>query len=309
MDVRTPLSAGPFEAMEARFWSACRGPQPLTLTLPSGSGNGGLPTGLPVVLPTLREALLGGSSPAPRIDPRRLALAGVVWRQLLERVRAEPEQWLPGVAGMLLPCLRRKHAMLLRGVPRAVGRDSAASVELETAMLSGLYVALAAIDPAGVDAGRVPARLCWAAYRAGRRVRDSDSAWERLRGGQVVDSQMPPAPYGHPDLILDHAVTGGLITKAEADLIGRTRLEDDTLAQVAAELGVGVHALRCRRLRAEARLAGALVDGTLSRYGYWPSAGSPPPARRRLRPVHRAVAGHPARRPDGGSQARELHAA
>ncbi|HEX9352943.1 MAG TPA: pilin [Streptosporangiaceae bacterium] len=78
------------------------------------------------------------------------------------------------------------------------------------------------------------------------------------------------APYGHPDLILDHAVTGGLLSAAEAELIGRTRLEQTTLAEAAAELGASYEAVKRRRARAEHKLLTALADGTLSRYGYWP---------------------------------------
>jgi hypothetical protein len=131
--------------------------------------------------------------------------------------------------------------------------------------------------------------LCWAAYRAGRKVRDAEVTWARTHD-TLTESQAPQAPYGHPDLILDHAVTGGLLTREQADLIGRTRLEEITLAEVAAELGVSYEAVKRRRARAERKLTAALTDGTLSRYGYWPG----PRAAGNTTPTLSPAAGTPA---------------
>src|SRR6266540_5024338 len=211
--------------------------------------------------PASRSALLGRD---PELPPVPAEAVDACWQQLVRRAQTTGGPWVLAVAGMLLPCLRAKHARLTRCFDP--WRDAWEAAEIETAMLTGLYEHLLRVD---ATCGRLPARLCWAAYRAGRKVRDADATWARTHTA-FTDSHIPAAPYGHPDLILDHAVTGRLLTAAEAELIGRTRLEQTTLAEVAAELGASYEAVKRRRARAEHKLLTALGDGTLSRYGYWP---------------------------------------
>ena len=55
-------------------------------------------------------------------------------------------------------------------------------------------------------------------------------------------------PWGHPDFVLAAAVRRGVLTAAQAELIGRSRLERIPLARIAAELGVTRSAL-CHRRR------------------------------------------------------------
>jgi predicted DNA-binding protein (UPF0251 family) len=74
---------------------------------------------------------------------------------------------------------------------------------------------------------------------------------------------------GHPDFVLAAAVAAGVLRAEEAELIGRTRLEEVGLEQAAAELGISRNALLLRRSRAERRLA-ALRQGELS--GITPAA-------------------------------------
>ena len=246
------------EMVETRFRAACTGSRPLRLRVP---GLPGRPGRMPVALTTLREVLLGRD---PELPPVPGAAVDACWEQLVRRAQSTGGPWVLAVAGMLLPCLRAKHARLTRCFDP--WRDAWETAEIETAMLTGLYEHLLRVD---ATCARLPARLCWAAYRAGRKVRDADATWARTHA-TFTDSPIPVAPYGHPDLILDHAVTGGLLTPAEADLIGRTRLEETTLAEAAAELGASYEAVKRRRARAEHKLLTALADGTLSRYGYWP---------------------------------------
>jgi hypothetical protein len=262
------------EMVETRFRAACTGSRPLRLRVP---GLPGRPGRMPVALTTLREVLLGRD---PELPPVPGEAVDACWAQLVARAQGTGGPWVLAVAGMLLPCLRAKHARLTRCFDP--WRDAWEAAEIETAMLAGLYEHLVRVD---ATCGRLPARLCWAAYRAGRQVRDAEVTWARTHAA-FTDSPIPAAPYGHPDLILDHAVTGGLLTAAEAELIGRTRLEQTTLAEVAAELGATYEAVKRRRSRAEHKLVTALGEGTLSRYGYWPhpttttgTAGMPAPAR------------------------------
>ncbi|WP_157036344.1 hypothetical protein [Streptomonospora alba] len=68
---------------------------------------------------------------------------------------------------------------------------------------------------------------------------------------------------GHPDAVVERAVERGVLTGAEAELIGASRLEETSLRILAAQQGGGYWALAKRRSRAEERLVRALVDGDL----------------------------------------------
>ena len=86
-------------------------------------------------------------------------------------------------------------------------------------------------------------------------------------GGQPIDhrelaggwrgsfvSGPPPAVAGHPDLVLARAVRDGILSLAEAALIGSTRLEALSIADAAAARGQSVTAATVARHRAEHRL-------------------------------------------------------
>ena len=74
----------------------------------------------------------------------------------------------------------------------------------------------------------------------------------------------PYLPWGHPDFVLAAAVARGVLTPAQARLIGRNRLEGIPLAQIAAELGISHNALCNRRKRAEKAITEAIRGGLLS---------------------------------------------
>jgi hypothetical protein len=77
-------------------------------------------------------------------------------------------------------------------------------------------------------------------------------------------SVLPPAPYGHPDLLLARAVRLGVLSVEDADLIGTTCLEDVPVAVYADRIGVSRWTVYKRRRAAEARLFEALGSGVLS---------------------------------------------
>jgi len=64
--------------------------------------------------------------------------------------------------------------------------------------------------------------------------------------------------------VLAGAVTAGVITDAEARLIGETRLENVHLDDAAAARGISRKTLLTRRNRAERRLVAALQSGGLT---------------------------------------------
>jgi hypothetical protein len=129
--------------------------------------------------------------------------------------------------------------------------------DIHSAVLTGFIDGLNRID---VDRPGVITRLRWMAYRAGIKARYT-------RDGVLPmplpppESQPPPAPWGHPDLILFDAVAKGVLSPLQAELIGRSRLENLTLKAAAAELGVGYQAARKARQRGEARLTAAMASG------------------------------------------------
>jgi hypothetical protein len=69
------------------------------------------------------------------------------------------------------------------------------------------------------------------------------------------------------------AVAKGVLSPLQAELIGRSRLEDLTLKDAAAELGVGYEAACKARRRGEARLVAAIASGEVQRRLSAPATG------------------------------------
>jgi len=91
-----------------------------------------------------------------------------------------------------------------------------------------------------------------------RRAALADFTRERRRRSELIPrplSVIATAPSG-PDVetLLRRAVAAGAISRAESELVLRTRIDGVPLQRIAAEEGVGHHTLNVRRLRAEKRL-------------------------------------------------------
>ncbi len=144
--------------------------------------------------------------------------------------------------------------------PRLAGHDhpsvgggrqvAVARVELDSEILTGFLQALAEADP--TRSALFP-HLMRHARRAGLAWLRHQRAAIPLAAGQQ-ESAPPPPPWGHPDLVLSDAVSLGVISVAEAHLIGATRLDNTPTRDVAADLGISLNTLLQRRLRAERRL-------------------------------------------------------
>jgi DNA-directed RNA polymerase specialized sigma24 family protein len=256
-------AVGVLDTLEATFRMLCRGPEPLALPGPMFTRG----RRRPVRLVEARELLLWPDRMPP--DAR-----DAVWAELIRRAQTDPADpadsrrlievtgasaaaWVVGAAGVLAPGLRRVCDRLAAGW--AGDRD-----DLEAEVLAGFLTALHTIDP---DSGRLPARLCWAAYRAGSalRHRDTDHRQRRTAGSDAeLSTVAPPRPWGHPDFVLATAVQAGTITATEAELIASTRLEGVHLQDAAADLGISRGTLLTRRNRAERRLAAAIRSGGLA---------------------------------------------
>jgi hypothetical protein len=210
-----------------------------------------LPAGR-IALPRLRDLLLAASTSLPTRD--------AVWRELIERARADRSTWVVMAVGMAMPGLRR----CLRELKLAFLGDP---TDLESEIAKGFLEALNTID---VTEYALCARLVRAAHKAGVRLVYAEAAFDGARW-EEFDSRAPIPPWGHPDFLLLGAVDAGVITEAEARLIATTRLEDVPVDQVAAFLQERTNTVVQRRRRAENRLATGLAEGKVTALETTPS--------------------------------------
>ncbi len=200
---------------------------------------------------------LGGGLPARRIPLSELAAilmhpscgyttSDRVWRLLISRARTEGPAWVVGAVGVALPGLRPA-AYRLRGF----------SGDVQAELLTAFVAALRSMKPGGA---KVAQRLLSATFTAARAALRADEPRTRM----LVELPVSAPTAGHPDVVLDRAVTAGVITSAEAELIGATRLQGVSVAGYAQRLGKAAKAVYKFRDRAEARLVAAVRSGVLS---------------------------------------------
>jgi hypothetical protein len=235
--------AGPLDALDAAesaFRLLTAGPEPLALHAARLAP--GLPD-RPVPLDELRVLLLHPATPA--------TARNAVWAELVRRARTGEPAWVIALTGVALPGLRRQAASLA-----AVYCGDPADLQAE--VLTGFLAAMRALDLDDLETIALPARLYWAARHAGRALvyADADYASHRRDLGDWQDG--PALPWGHPDLVLAAAVRRGVLTAAQAELIGRNRLEGVPLAQIAAERGISHSNLCNQRRRAEKAITEAI---------------------------------------------------
>ena len=229
--------ASPLGVARAAFELLTTGPSPLALDT---CGCPGLPD-RPVPLDELRSRLLAASCPAETRD--------VVWQRLVIRSRTDGAAWTVACVGLALPALLRMAADMSE---RFAGDPSDVHAEI----LTGFLTALATLD---LNRPGVMTRLRWAAYRGGHAaLREALAA--PMPCGDGYRSTGPPAPAGHPDLVLARAVAEAVITTVEADLIGATRLERRRMRDWASEHDLGYEAAKKIRQRGERRLVDWLRD-------------------------------------------------
>lgn len=223
-----------FDVAATAFRLLTTGPEPLSI---DGTTLGG---GLPVrriVLSELAAILMHPSC--------GYATSDQVWRLLIECARTDGPAWVIGAVGVALPGLRPA-AYRLRGF----------SGDVQAELLTAFVTALRGLPLGGP---RVAQRLLSATFTAARTALRAD---EPARVSGPVPA--PVAASGHPDFVLVRAVTAGVITAAEADLIGATRLEGVPIAGYAQRVSKTSKAVYKARERAEARLVAAVRAGVLS---------------------------------------------
>ncbi|MEU6379241.1 hypothetical protein [Streptomyces sp. NPDC046909] len=229
----------PLDTAQECFTYLVTGPKPLSvdcrdlLGLPNRS----------VALDELQRLLMR------RACPRRTK--DVVWAQLIRRSRSEGATWTLACVGMALPALAHTTGWLAARYP-----DDPFDVHAE--VLVGFLNGLATID---LDRPQVLIRLKWAAYRRGfAALTEALDAPTPVAPG--FRSTPPHPPWGHPDLVLARAVRAGVLTRTEADLIGSTRLGDESVTDWADGHGMTPEAVYKARSRSEHRLVAFIRDGS-----------------------------------------------
>jgi hypothetical protein len=105
--------------------------------------------------------------------------------------------------------------------------------------------------------------LIEAGVRAARKIREAESDTMLIRSGEA-GAVLPIRPWDHPDLVLARAVAVAVLDRDEATLIAATRLDNQTLAGMAAKLGISAQTASDWRAKAEQRLVEAINGGELS---------------------------------------------
>jgi hypothetical protein len=187
----------PYETLETVFGLLTCGPEPLSL---DGRlvGHGLPPRAIP--LDELRDMML---HPSVAFATRDAAVA-----ELARRARRDGGVAMVGLAGVLLPGLRRLTTPLARACP---GK----AADLEAAVLAGLVEAVEGFDEA---TRRPAASLVWAGVRAAHRLLETERAWRARHVPRGLPAE-PPRPAGHPDFVLAEAVRAGVVSVREAEVI------------------------------------------------------------------------------------------
>ena len=235
----------PFQTLESSFRLLCQEPSPLAL---HGAELGAPFPRRPIVLTELASMLLHPSVP---YEARDAAL-----RLLVRRAQTLGGDWTVGLAGVLLPGLRAALASMVSAWPDAAD-------DLEADVLVELVEVVATFDP---ESERVASRVLWRAAQRARRRLVKDQA-EFGRPVHEAFGAEPHRPWGHPDFVLAEAVKAEVMTAADAELIGESRLGGRSIEELAGALGQPYHTVRKRRLRAEGRLAEWISSERLSQNG------------------------------------------
>lgn len=179
-----------------------------------------------------------------------------VWQVLLERARRDGD-WQLVALGIVAPRLAQ-----IAG--RTAGRVYVElREEIAAAVLGAFVEALLTVTP-DLGRGLIVYQLLRRAQAAGQKIVDQRKAACKRQPTETEREERLPAPgsigrsANHPDLALARLVARGVISKDEAELIGRHRIEGVTLRRLGAERGwYPMQATRALRA-AEGKVARAL---------------------------------------------------
>ena len=165
---RRVLTDSPFDTLEKTFDLLVTGPNPLAL---DGTSLDGLPD----------RAIPLGELKAMLLHPSMSFAAATRWSTSSSPLRAKGGAWTVGLAGVLLPGLRRAVWPLVQACP-----GKAADIEAET--LAAFLAAVARCEP---GRARLASRLCWLARIGANRLLQAEVV-ERARPGAIRSP--PPRP-------------------------------------------------------------------------------------------------------------------
>ena len=241
----TPFDATPLDCLRDAFQALLSEPCPPSL---SGAELGlGLPA-RDIELPELKSILMSRTT---RPEVKR-----AIWVQVIDHVRARESTWTVVAAGLAYPGLAGSVLRVCRNVP---GDPSDIQAEIITEFLA----ALARIDVNDPDIGDIAGWLCWRALNASKAFRTAEAA-SGARSGVLPRAVIPLFPAGHPDIVLARAVRAGVLTAMESDLIGRSYLQGEHYASLAADYGMAVSTFYRCRTNAVRRLVEAIESGILT---------------------------------------------
>ncbi|MGW4801666.1 hypothetical protein ACWEPC_55545, partial [Nonomuraea sp. NPDC004297] len=185
-----------------------------------------------------------------------------VWRHLISQARAHRGAWMVAAVALAIPILRRLIGALADKIPaERVDRE-----DLEADILAAYMEALCRVNLAWSHPLLRLSRLTHiAVVRAHAIDRPGPLADPDLSDRADSGQQALIYPPGHPDVLLAEAVTQGVITELEAELIAATRLDGVSLSSFCRRRGLLYCAALKRRRRAETALQQALQRGQLSR--------------------------------------------
>ncbi|CAL9329871.1 hypothetical protein SUDANB121_00059 [Nocardiopsis dassonvillei] len=174
-----------------------------------------------------------------------------VLRHTIRRARLS-QDWMVGALGLCMPAFRSTARRTCRGLS-SDGVDT-----VESAILSEAVHQIRTIN---IDYARLAWYLTRPVHRTALSTRRREKEAPRPAGAASEQEAPDPGVQGSAELLLVAAMRVGVLSRSEANLIARTRLENIPLAEVAGELGVSYPAVAKRRERAEARLVAAVHAG------------------------------------------------
>ncbi|PKV82561.1 hypothetical protein [Nocardia fluminea] len=179
-----------------------------------------------------------------------------IWGWLIERSRLFGND-----ATLVCACLAEP--ILAKTATRFATSSHAERDDIESEILAGFFAHLTRVD---LDRPWVLFRLRWAVYRAAATVHRQESGVISVADiaadlGPIGDyARLMVSQPGHPEIVLAHAITAGVITEKAAELIAVSRWERRSLTSLADEREESVWALRKRRRRAERRLLAWMTE-------------------------------------------------
>ncbi len=253
--VTGPIRARLFDALDARF----RALSDAGLLAIDGPDIGPWLPDRRIPLAELRDRLLDRHTTTD--DLRDDAL-----HALAARARTTPDPWTLALSGTLLPGLRNSYRSFHAGSYAATISPPAVADDVQTAMIAAVLHTARRLPP---TARKVAARLLYAAEHAARQhlyaerqqaattpplsIDDPDHGFANTLHADPTPGRDPSLAVFEPttpQAVLAEAVAEGVITADDADILVRTKLNDEDLHDLAEQRGIPYDTLRKRRQRA-----------------------------------------------------------